>query len=161
MNVKVKNEMLEGMKKIEADLKTVVRSGAKAGKKINESNEYMTPSYVYAIWYLYDGTNFEVIWYAPESMDMTEQDAIDKFNDTCYEFAEVGPDDSLDLTLVKLPYTNRIWHMLALCSSYKNQHPRDDDPYYDDVIEPMRLELDNNMLECIDTWNGESADGMF
>lgn len=36
-NVKVKNEMLEGMKKIEADLKAVVRSGAKAGKKINES----------------------------------------------------------------------------------------------------------------------------
>lgn len=36
-NTNAKNEMLEGMKKIEADLKTIVKSSAKIGKKMNES----------------------------------------------------------------------------------------------------------------------------
>lgn len=36
-NTNAKNEMLEGMKKIEADLKAIVKSGAKTSKKVNES----------------------------------------------------------------------------------------------------------------------------
>lgn len=36
-NASAKNEMLEGMRKIEADLKAVVKSSVKTGKKVNES----------------------------------------------------------------------------------------------------------------------------
>ena len=117
-NTSARNEMLEGMRKIEADLKAVVKSGAKTGKKINEAQEpYREGDDIYAIWRTYnDNEEFELIWYAPSRNEERLYEAEDKYTELCENCTDAGVDDLTYIQLVRLPYTRETMQILADCT---------------------------------------------
>jgi hypothetical protein len=151
-NTNAKNEMLEGMKKIEADLKTIVKLSAKTGKKINEAQEpYREGDDIYAIWRTYNGDEeFELIWYAPSRNEEKLYKAEDKYTELCENCADVGVDDLTYIQLVRLPYTRETMQILADCVDLNDIQG----DTTSDAVRRIAKRLNARVDEYLHTFNG-------